>query len=160
MIPAVERSIVLVEDSALSPLPMLYSAVTAVATWMPWLALILVAAGVWCAQNRRRSLVTTSISALVIMLMLGVGLAVVRSAVSAPIHRTGGVLTVDAMHVLYDTATVAIGATIIAVGTIAGITALTCWLSGEGKVPRALRGAIGQAIASVRSTLVRGPSSS
>lgn len=155
VIPTVDRSIVLVEDSALASLPVLYSLVTAVAMWLPWVALALIVAGVLSARNRRRALFATSISTVVIMLILAVGLAVVRSAVSAPIVGADGALTVDAMHVLYDTATLAISEVIITTGTIAGVTALACWLGGDGTIPRALRSGVDHAVASVRSATER-----
>lgn len=150
-IPAVDRSIVLVENPSLASLPALYALTAAVATWLPWLALVLITAGIWCARNRRRALIATSIAALGILLVLAAALAIARVGLGALLLRPAGALTPDALRVLYDAVTSSTTELIVALSTIAIITTVAAWLGSTGRTARAMRGAVDEAANAVRS---------
>ena len=59
-IPVVERSIVIAQNDAFVLVQTIYALAVAVGTWLPWICLALLAAGVFVAKRRTVALVWTA----------------------------------------------------------------------------------------------------
>jgi hypothetical protein len=77
-IPTVDKSIVLVRSDAVTKAQGAYRLLNALGSWLPVIALVLLAAGVYVARGHRRALLLGSLGIVGSMLALGVALAVAR----------------------------------------------------------------------------------
>ena len=78
-VPDVHPTIAVGDAATLVQAKSAYNTLDKVATWLPWITLILLAAGVYLARNHRRALVTTGFGFATGMVVLAVALFVVRS---------------------------------------------------------------------------------
>ncbi|WEK60811.1 MAG: hypothetical protein P0Y60_16155 [Candidatus Microbacterium colombiense] len=148
-IPAIDRSIVIVQDASLGSLTAIYAVIVAVGSWLPWVALALLTAGVFAARHRRRALVATAIAAGVLMGVLGLAIAIGRTIAAAAI--AGGAVTAGAAEVIYDAVTAAAANTVLAIAVLAIAVAVTAWASGPARPARWLRETSGTVAAAARS---------
>lgn len=77
-IPTVNRSFVLVRSDAVTKAQRVYRLLDALGSWLPVIALLMFALGVYVARDHRRALLLGSLGVVVSMLALGVALAVAR----------------------------------------------------------------------------------
>ena len=77
-IPAVTPTVALFQAKDLGKAQSLYRLVTTLKIVLPILALLLLAAGVWAARGRRRTLVRAALGVAASMLILGIGLQIAR----------------------------------------------------------------------------------
>jgi hypothetical protein len=77
-IPTVNRSFVLVSSDSVTKVQGLYRLLNALGSWLPAIALALLAMGVYVARGHRRALLLGSLGIVMSMLALGVALAVAR----------------------------------------------------------------------------------
>ena len=77
-IPAVTPTVALFQAKDLGKAQSLYRLVTTLKIVLPILALLLLAAGVWVARGRRRTLVRAALGVAASMLILGIGLQIAR----------------------------------------------------------------------------------
>jgi hypothetical protein len=78
-IPTVDKSFVLVQSDSLSRAQGFYSTLNTLGVWLPVAVLVLLAAGVVLARDRRRALLKGALGLTGAMLVLGVALALARS---------------------------------------------------------------------------------
>jgi hypothetical protein len=99
-IPPVSPTVALFQASDLGKAQSLYRLITTLKIVLPILALVLLAAGVWVARNRRRALVGAGLGLAASMLILGAGLLIFRG-----IYLNGvpaSVLPADAAAAAFD----------------------------------------------------------
>jgi hypothetical protein len=100
-IPAVNASFVLFQSKDITRARSAFGLLTTLGNWLPVLALLLLALGVYVARDHRRALVGAGLGVAVAMLLLALGLAVFRSIYLDAVPAS--VLPHDAAAVLYDT---------------------------------------------------------
>jgi len=87
-IPAVSPTIALFQAKDLGKAQSLYRLVTTLKIVLPILALLLIAAGVWVARGRRRTLVRAALGVAASMLILGIGLRIGRGIYLSSVPST------------------------------------------------------------------------
>ena len=100
-IPQVNASFVLFQSADITKARSAFKLLNTLGNWLPVIALVLLAAGVYVAKDHRRALVGAALGVAAAMVVLAVGLLVFRS-----IYLNGipaDVLPQDAAAVLYDT---------------------------------------------------------
>ena len=116
-------------------------------TWLPIIAVLVAAAGVFTAVNRRRGLIGAAAGVAVAMLFLGVVLTVFRSFYLD--HLPPGASQAAAGSI-YDALVRFLRASIRAVGVTALVTAVGAFLIGPSRVTVAIRTACASAIGGLR----------
>ncbi|MEU4268989.1 hypothetical protein [Streptomyces sp. NPDC026092] len=116
-------------------------------TWLPIIAVLVAAAGVFTAVNRRRGLIGAAVGVAVAMLFLGVVLTVFRSFYLD--HLPPGASQAAAGSI-YDTLIRFLRAAIRAVGVTALVTAVGAFLIGPSRVAVSIRTACRSAIGALR----------
>jgi hypothetical protein len=136
-IPVVERSIVVAQADALVLVQTIYTLAVAVGTWLPFLVLLLLAAGVLVAKRRSRALVWTAGGFALVMLVtlagFGTGRLFFIGTVSPSIMPSG------AAESLYDGLVELMVSTVAALTVLAVAIAVIAWLSGPWAPARAVR---------------------
>jgi hypothetical protein len=152
-IPPVDRTITVAQNSSLPTLQLFYGLAVAAGAWLPWIALLFLAAGVLVARRRALALVwaavALAIGMIVIVAGIGIGRLVFIGSVSPSLIPAGVAGTV------FDTVTTAMRDTGVAVLVLAIVVALTAWYSGPFGVPRRLRGFFGAGVTWVREAAER-----
>ncbi|MCX5214996.1 hypothetical protein OG689_38025 [Kitasatospora sp. NBC_00240] len=115
--------------------------------WLPVIAVLVAAAGVFTAVNRRRALVGAALGVAIAMLLLGVVLTVFRSFYLD--HLPPGA-SQAAAGAIYDALIRFLRASIRAVGVTALVTAAGAFLIGPSKVAVAIRTACSSTIGALR----------
>src|SRR5690606_20359795 len=77
-LPAIERTVPLVQSDALVLVRTLYGVAVAVGFWLPWLVLALLTAGVLLSRNRPRTIALTGAGLVAVFLLIAAGLGVGR----------------------------------------------------------------------------------
>lgn len=147
-IPAVNASFTLVQSTQLVKLQNAYGMLDVVGTWLPWLSLALIAAGVLTAVHRSRALVVAGLALAASMFVLGIGLYVGRSLYLAEL--TGKVERLDAAEVVFDQLVAFIRLSLRTVAVLGLVVAVAAYLGGGSDSARSLRAGIGRAFATVR----------
>lgn len=152
-IPSVDRTITIAQNSSLPTIQLFYGVAVAAGAWLPWVALLLLAAGVVVARRRALALVWAAValalSMVIIVAGIGIGRLVFVGSVSPSLIPSGVARTV------FDTLTTAMRDTGIAVLVLAIVVAVVGWYSGPFAVPRRLRGFFGSGVAWVRTAAER-----
>lgn len=144
-IPEVDASFTLVQSSELVTLQNRYAQVVALTTWLPWVALGLLAAGVLVAVHRMRALMVAGLALAAAMVVLAVGLAVARGLYLDAL--SGRVLRLDAAEVVFDRLVAFLRATLRTVGVLGLVVALAAYLGGSSASARSLRAGFSRAAA-------------
>jgi hypothetical protein len=100
-IPAVDVSFVLFQSEDITRARAGFNLLNTLGVWLPVVALVLLALGVYVAKDHRRALVGAALGVAVAMVILALGLAVFRSIYLDGVPAS--VLPHDAAAVLYDT---------------------------------------------------------
>lgn len=147
-IPAVHPTVAVADASTLVRAQNGYRLLDKVATWLPWLALVLMAVGVFLARDHRKALRNTGLGVAASMLVLAIVLLVARSAVigGVPDRSVAAVtssfdivvhfLRVSVRALFVVGVVVAIGAALVGPSTTAvrirrGCVGLLAWLRGH-----------------------------
>jgi hypothetical protein len=100
-IPEVNASFVLFQSADVTRARSAFNLLNTLGAWLPIIALVLLALGVYVARDHRRALIGAGIGVAVSMVVLALGLAVFRSVYLDAVPAS--VLPHDAAAVLYDT---------------------------------------------------------
>ncbi len=147
-IPTVDKSFVLVQSASISKAQSFYSLLNTLGTWLPPVALLLLAAGVLLAVDRRRALLRGSLGIVAALLLLGVALAVLRSLY---VNETpADILTPQAAGDVFDTLVRFLRTGIRAVGVLFLLVALGAFVTGPSTSAMRVRGGLGGGIGSLR----------
>ncbi|MFI6585469.1 hypothetical protein [Embleya sp. NPDC050493] len=136
-IPDVDKKMVLVKSDKLKKIQDAAHALDVLGNWLPVLTVLLGAIGVLLARRRRRALVTTALGAAFACLILAIGLAIARRYYLD--HLPATVQSPAAAGAIFDTLLRFLKnsvRTALVLGVVVGIGA---YLSGAGRLPRALR---------------------
>jgi hypothetical protein len=144
-IPEVNASFVLFQSDDITRARSAFNLLNTLGVWLPILALVLLALGVYVARDHRRALVGAALGVAVSMVVLALGLAIFRSVYLDAVPAS--VLPHDAAAVLYDTIvrflrlglrTILVLALVVATGAFLTGTSVTAVRTRQG-----LAGAIG-----------------
>ncbi|MGN8245451.1 hypothetical protein ACTHAM_002570 [Cellulomonas soli] len=147
-IPTVNASFTLVQTSELVRVQNAYRMLDMVGTWLPWIALLLIAAGVLTARHRSRALVVAGLSLAGAMLLLGLGLAIGRTVYLRALSDQ--VVRLDAAAVVFDQLVEFIRLSLRTVGVAALVVAAAAYLGGGSESARTLRAETARGFAAAR----------
>lgn len=147
-IPAVNPTFTIVETTQLVKVQNAYGALDIIGTWLPWLSLALIAAGVLTAVHRLRALVVAGLALAVSMLVLGIALYIARTLYLDAL--TGTVDRLDAAEIVFDQLVAFIRVALRTVAVLGLVVAAAAYLGGGSASARSLRASTGRAFATVR----------
>jgi hypothetical protein len=144
-IPPVDASFVLFQSEDITRARSAFNVLNTLGVWLPVIALILLAIGVYVAKDHRRALVGAGLGVAIGMLLLALGLAIFRSIYLDAIPAQ--VLPHDAAAVLYDTIVRFLRAGLRTVLVLGLVVAAGAFLTGQSttavRTRQSLAGAIG-----------------
>ncbi|MFK0401519.1 hypothetical protein ACIQTT_04260 [Microbacterium sp. NPDC090225] len=152
-IPSVERTVVIATSDALPAVHLVYGLITTAAPWLPWVSLLLLAAGVLAAHRRSASALAAAIALGSSMVLLLAGYVVGRVAVDSALRST--LIPSDAANVMYATVALPLRDITVSVLVLAVAVAIVVWLSGPFPLPRRLRAAGRSAASRLRDAAER-----
>lgn len=138
-IPDVNKQMVLFQSDQLKKIRKGAHLLDVVGNWLPVFTVLLGAIGVLLARRRRRALVTTALCAAVACLVIVVGLVIVRRYYLD--HLPPQVQSPAAAAAVFDTLVRFLRVSVRTAMVLGVVVALGAYLSGAGRLPRALRGA-------------------
>jgi hypothetical protein len=147
-IPEVDRSIVIAQDDAFVLIRTIYTLAVAVGTWLPWIVLLLLTAGVLVAKRRSNALVWTAGGFALTMATLAAGIGIGRTFFIGTVSPS--IMPSDTAEVVYDGLLELMLSTILALFVLAVLIALIAWFSGPSRPARAVRGFATAGFSSVR----------
>ncbi|WP_455604402.1 hypothetical protein, partial [Cellulosimicrobium funkei] len=147
-IPSVDATFTVAQSAELVMLQNRYAQVVTLTTWLPWVVLGLLAAGVLVANHRSRALVVAGLALTGAMVALGVGLAVARGLYLGAL--SGQVLRLDAAEVVFDQAVGYLRLTLRTVGVLGHEVALAAYVGGPRASARSLRAGLARTAAPAR----------
>jgi len=148
-IPTVNASFTLVQTTQLVKVRNAYNLLDFVGTWLPWISIAFLAAGVLTAVRRSRALVFAGLALALSMLVLGLGLYVGRTLYLGEL--TGKVQRLDAAQVVFDQIVGFIRASARTVAVLGLVVAAAAYLGGSSDSARTLRAEIGRGFAATRA---------
>ncbi|WP_406209214.1 hypothetical protein OH807_38325 [Kitasatospora sp. NBC_01560] len=146
-IPEVHTSFVVFSSKDVGKVKTYFRILQIMGTWLPILAVLVAAAGVFTAVNRRHGLIGAALGVAVAMLLLGVVLTVFRSFYLD--HLPPGA-SQAAAGAIYDALIRFLRASVRAVGVTALVTGVGAFLIGPSKVAVWIRTACSSAIGALR----------
>jgi hypothetical protein len=136
-IPTIDRTIVIAQSDALPSIQLAYGLAVSAGSWLPWIALLFLVAGVLVARRRTVALIWAAVALALAMALtaaaFGVGSIVFVSSVSPAL------LPSDVAGLLYETVAHDLRTTSVAVLVLAVVVAFVSWLAGPFDTPRRLR---------------------
>lgn len=146
-IPAVHTNFVVFESKDLGKIRSYVRVLELLGGWLPLIALLIAAAGVYVAFNRRHALIGAALAVFVAMLVLGIGLTVFRDVYLN--HLPSGVSEAAAGSV-YDALVRFLRAGIRALAAVALFTAAGAFFAGPSRVAVVTRTACRRSIGALR----------
>ncbi|MFJ7996183.1 hypothetical protein ACIQ7D_03290 [Streptomyces sp. NPDC096310] len=150
-IPAVHTSFVVFESQDVGKIKAYLRVLQILGGWLPVIALLIAAAGVYVAVNRRHALIGVALAVFVAMLVLGIALTVVRDVYLN--HLPPGASQAAAGSV-YDALVTFLRAGVRALGAVALFTALGVFLAGPSRIAILTRTGCRRSIAALREVAV------
>ena len=145
-IPEVHPTVDLFAASTLVRAQTAYQTLDVVATWLPWITLLLLAAGVYLARHRRRALLGIGLGVVAGMLVLAAALMVARALLVSGVPEQGAA----AAAATYDILVRFLRTALRTLAVLGLIIALGAYLTGPAAGAVQVRGALGRAVAGVR----------
>ena len=136
-IPEVNATFTIAQTTQLVELQNRYAQLVVLTTWLPWVALGLLAAGVLVANHRLRALVVAGLALAAAMVVLGIGLAIARGLYLDALSDQ--VVRLDAAEVVFDQLVGFLRLTLRTVGVLGLVVALAAYLGGSSASARSLR---------------------
>ncbi len=148
-IPTVNKTFTLVQSDSVTKAQGVYRLLNTLGTWLPVIALLLLALGVYVARDHRRALLRGSLGVVASMLVLGVLLAVVRPLYLDAVPTD--VLPREAAGSVFDTLVRFLRTGLRTVGVLFLVVALGAFFTGPAPTATRTRRALGGAITSLGS---------
>jgi hypothetical protein len=148
-IPTVDVSFPIMQTTQLVEVQNRYAQLVTVGTWLPWIALGLLAAGVLVSTHRTRTLMVAGLALAAAMVALGVALAVARGLYLQAL--SGEVLRLDAAELVFDQVATFLRATVRTVGVLGLVVALAAYLGGGSASARSLRAGAARSLGKIRA---------
>jgi hypothetical protein len=149
-IPEVNASFVLFQSADITRARSAFNLLNTLGIWLPIIALLLIAVGVYVAKDHRRALVGAGIGIAVAMVVLALGLAVFRSIYLDAVPAQ--VLPHDAAAVAYDTIVRFLRLGLRTVLVLALVVAAGAFLTGQSATAVRTRQGLTRAIGWLRGT--------
>jgi hypothetical protein len=146
-IPAVHTQFVVFESKDIGKIKWYLRVLEIIGNWLPVIAVLVAAAGVYLAVNRRRALVGAALGVFAAMLLLGIALAVARSVYLD--HLPVGA-SEAAAGAVFDALVRFLRAGVRAVGALALVTALGAYLTGPSRAAVLIRTGCRRSIGALR----------
>ncbi|MEE1802100.1 hypothetical protein PUR57_25980 [Streptomyces sp. JV176] len=150
-IPAVHTSFVVFESEDVGKVKTWLRVLQILGGWLPVIALLVAAAGVYAAFNRRHALIGAALAVFVAMLVLGVSLTVVRDVYLG--HLPSGA-SQAAAGALYDALVTFLRAGVRSLAAVALFTAVGAFLAGPSRVAVLTRTGCRRSVAALREVAV------
>ena len=147
-IPDVDRTIIVAQYDALPSLQLGYGVASVAGTWLPWIAILFLAAGVLVARRRAVALIWAAVALAASMALTGIAFTLGNIAVVSSISPS--LVPSGVAGLLYETVAAHMRATTVAVLVLAVVVAIVGWLAGPFDVPRKLRGFAGEGATRIR----------
>jgi hypothetical protein len=148
-IPTVHTSFVVFQSQDLGKIKTYVQLLEIAGNWLPIVAVLIGAWGIYLARDRRKALFRTAIGYALAMLALGLGLTAFRQVYLN--HLPSGV-NQAAARAVYDALVNFLREGLRAVGALALVTAIGAYVIGPSRSAVAIRGACRTGIAAVRSS--------
>lgn len=152
-IPVIDRTIPVLHSDALVLTQSLYNVAVAVGFWLPWLALVLLIAGVLLARDRRRASAWTGFGFAIVFLLLAAGLGIGRMLFIGAVSPSA--MPADAADALFGGITDLLLGTTIALALAGALVAASAWYQGEGRFATNLRAVLERGMVRVRAAADR-----
>lgn len=152
-IPTVNRTITVAHNTSLPTFQLFYSLALAAGAWLPWIALLFLAAGVAVARRRAVALVWAAVALALAMVVVVAGIAIGRLVFIGSVAPS--LIPAGVARTVYTTLTTAMASTGVAVLVLAIVVAIVTWSAGPFEVPRNLRAIFGSGITWVRQAAER-----
>lgn len=152
-IPVIDRTIPVLHSDALVLTQSLYNVAVAVGFWLPWLALVLLIAGVLLARDRRRASAWTGFGFAIVFLLLAAGLGIGRMLFIGAVSPS--TMPADAADALFGGITDLLLGTTIALALAGVLVAVSAWYQGEGRFATNLRAVLERGMVRVRAAADR-----
>ncbi|MCZ4122270.1 hypothetical protein [Streptomyces sp. H39-S7] len=137
-IPDVDKQMVLLQSDQLGKIQGVAHLLDVVGNWLPILTVLLGTAGVLLARRRRRALVTVMLGAAGICLIFSIGLVIARHYYLD--HLPTAVQSPAAAAAIFDTLLHFLKVSLRTALVLGVVVALGAYLSGAGRLPRAVQG--------------------
>ncbi|MFD7022588.1 hypothetical protein [Promicromonospora sukumoe] len=147
-LPSINATFTVMQSSQLVEIQNRYAQIVALGTWLPWIVLVLLAAGVVVAVHHTRTLVVAGLALAAAMVVLGIGLAIGRGLYLDAL--SGKVMRLDAAEVVFDQLVSFLRVTLRTVGVLGLVVALAAYLGGSSASARGLRSGIGKGMGRMR----------
>lgn len=147
-LPTINATFTVMQSSQLVEIQNRYAQIVALGTWMPWIVLVLLGAGVVAAVHHLRALVAAGLALAGAMLLLAIGLAIARGLYLDAL--SGKVLRLDAAEIVFDQLVSFLRITLRTVGVLGIVVALAAYLGGSSASARGLRAGIGKGMSRTR----------
>jgi hypothetical protein len=135
LIPVIDTTITIAKIPELATARVIYQVGTGVGTWLPWVALALLIAGISVANKRPRALFAVGLTVALLMAVLAVAIAISKIFITATVKPTYSATA----GVLYDAVIAYAAVVIVAVGVAGVIAALIGWAFGASTSAGKLR---------------------
>ncbi|MFB2583314.1 hypothetical protein [Herbiconiux liukaitaii] len=139
-IPSVDVSVVVAQSDGLARAALVFGLVVAVGAWLPWVALVLLAAGVLIAHRRLVVLFRAALALGAAMVLLGIAVRIGQVVLVASIAP--GYEAVDAVAAIYEAAISPLVAGTVIVGVLAFSAAVIAWIPGPSRPATSVRGVV------------------
>lgn len=149
-IPEIDRSVVIARDDAFVLIRTIYALAVGAGTWLPWIALAFLVAGVVVARNRAKALVWTAGGFALVMAILASGIGAGRLFFIGAVSPS--VMPSDAADSIYSGLIELMLSTIVALLVLGVLVAIVTWFSGPWRPARAVRGFAESGFGSLRRT--------
>ncbi|MET7620387.1 hypothetical protein [Streptomyces sp. NPDC005408] len=137
-IPEVNKQMVLFQSDKLDKIKGAVHALDVIGNWLPVITVVLGAIGVLLARRRRRALVTTTLCAAAACLIVAIGLVIARHYYLD--HLPAQVQSPQAAAAIFDTLVHFLRVSVRTALVLGVVVAIGAYLSGSGRLPRAVRG--------------------
>ncbi|HWI01295.1 MAG TPA: hypothetical protein VNT27_13265, partial [Propionibacteriaceae bacterium] len=131
------RTIPVAQSDQIPTIQAVYRTIVAVGSWLPWVALIFLAAGVLVARRRSVALICAALGLALSMLLLVLGFTVARGLLLTAVPTA--VVPAGITTLFYDTVTAAMYDTAVIGVVLAVSIAIVAWFAGPFRAPRRLR---------------------
>ncbi|MFJ8141009.1 hypothetical protein [Streptomyces sp. NPDC096013] len=152
-IPDVHTNFVVFESKDIGKIKTYMRVLQIMGNWLPLIALLVAAAGVYTGFNRRHALIGAALAVFAAMLFLGIMLTVFRDVYLD--HLPPGA-SPPAAGAVYDALIKFLRAGVRALGAVALVTAVGAFLSGPSRIAVLVRASCRRSIGAVRDVAVSG----
>ncbi|MGK9148251.1 hypothetical protein KXS11_11550 [Plantibacter flavus] len=153
-IPTVDLTVTVAQSDAVPTVQLAYGLAIGVGTWLPWVVLGLLVAGVVVARRRSVALIWAGIALALAMAVTAAAFSIARAVLPTLVSPAS--MPGDVTAALFDAVAGGMRGTATSLLVLAIVIAVVAWLAGPFRTPRKLRGLVSRAAALTRSAAERG----